>query len=231
MIPEALPQPRKALAVWSLVLGILSLLTGGCLGIGAIVAIVLGIVALSKAGKLPAEYGGKGMAIGGIVTGSVSLVLLPFVIIAAIAIPSLLRARLSANESAAIGDIRVLISGQGSYSGSNGGYYDTLECLASANTCIPDYGGYAPLMDQRLLAGVKSGYRRTFYPGPPAPRDSKISPSSITSYAFTAVPVTLGRTGIRGFCGDDTGRIYYTMDGTEPPMADGRCAESFNLIQ
>ena len=51
-------------------------------------------------------------------------------IIAAIAIPSLLRARVSANESATIGDIRTVISGQAAYQSANGGWYDgTIICL------------------------------------------------------------------------------------------------------
>ena len=45
-------------------------------------------------------------------------------IIAAIAIPSLLRARVSANESATIGDIRTVISGEAAYQSANGGWYD-----------------------------------------------------------------------------------------------------------
>ena len=44
-------------------------------------------------------------------------------IIAAIAIPSLLRARVSANESATIGDIRTVISAQAAYQSANGGFY------------------------------------------------------------------------------------------------------------
>ena len=48
-------------------------------------------------------------------------------IIAAIAIPSLLRARVSANESATIGDIRTVISSQAAYQSANGGWYDSDE--------------------------------------------------------------------------------------------------------
>ena len=50
-------------------------------------------------------------------------------IIAAIAIPSLLRARVSANESATIGDIRTVISAQAAYQSANGGWYDRLAQL------------------------------------------------------------------------------------------------------
>lgn len=223
-------EPRKGLALWSMILGILGLPTVGCALVGAITSIVLGIMALSKANKNPAEYGGKGMAITGIVTSVVGLTVAPFVIgiIAAIAIPSLLRARVSANEAAALGDIRTVISAEMSYTMANGGYYDTIECLAAPNTCIPGYSG--PVMLSTPVAGVKSGYRRTFYPGPPAAGDNKTSPTSVTSFAFTAVPVDPRRTGLRGFCGDSSGIICQTLDGTEPALADGGCAMPCNVV-
>ena len=64
-------------------------------------------------------------------------------IIAAIAIPSLLRARVSANESATIGDIRTVISGQAAFQSANGGWYaGSLSCLSNPSgggACIPSY--------------------------------------------------------------------------------------------
>src|SRR5512147_1888880 len=74
-------------------------------------------------------------------------------IIAAIAIPSVLRARVSANESATIGDIRTIISAQAAYQGSNGGWYDgDLTCLnIPATGCIPGYPSSAPnFLDSNL---------------------------------------------------------------------------------
>jgi type IV pilus assembly protein PilA len=223
------PQPRTTLALWSLILGILSLLTGGCLGIGAIVAIVLGVMAMSRAGKLPAEYGGKGMAIGGIVTGALGLVMLPVIgIIAAIAIPGLLRARVSANEAMAIGDIRAVISSEMAYSAYNNGNYDTIECLQAPNSCLPEYTGVPMLSGEFSM--IKGGYRRTFYPGPRAASGDKTSPSSATGFAITAVPLQRNRTGVRGFCGDHTGVICQTMDGSEPPVVDGACGQPCSPI-
>src|ERR1700741_5090829 len=88
-------------------------------------------------------------------------------IIAAIAIPSLLRARVSANESSAIGDIRTVISGEAAYQSANGNYYDTLQCLGTPASCIPGYTG-PEFVDATLSTGVdKSGYKRTFHPGAP----------------------------------------------------------------
>ena len=66
-------------------------------------------------------------------------------IIAAIAIPSLLRARVSANESATIGDIRTVISAEAAYQSSNAGFYDSeLTCLVNPNGCITTYSATAP---------------------------------------------------------------------------------------
>ena len=71
-------------------------------------------------------------------------------IIAAIAIPSLLRARVSANESATIGDIRTVISGQAAYQSSNGGYYEgNFVCLNNPFTgCIPNYPSTSPTLSR-----------------------------------------------------------------------------------
>src|SRR5512136_2201172 len=87
-------------------------------------------------------------------------------IIAAIAIPSLLRARVSANEAATIGDIRALISAQSAYQSANGGYYGPITCLASPSGagCIPSYAATSPtFLDPNVAttAGDKSGYHRT----------------------------------------------------------------------
>ena len=218
---------KKGLAITSLVFGILSIPTLGCLGVGAVVAIVCGIIALNRTKSEPGVYGGRGMAIGGIVTGALSFVMLPIVgIVAAIAIPSLLRARVSANESATIGDIRTVISGEAAYQSYNGGFYDNLECLGTPSSCIPNYSG-PTFLDPVIASGIpKSGYRRSMHLGPPpesAPEGVSISPSSVTTYAYIAVPVNRGQTGVRGFCGDANGIICYTADGSEPDVEDGAC--------
>jgi hypothetical protein len=223
-------QPSKGLAIASLVLGVLSLFTLGCLGVGALAGITLGIVALVKAGRSPQEYGGKGMAIGGIVCSGLALLLLPLAIIAAIAIPSLMRARVSANEASAIGDIRTMISGQVAYSVSNGGFYDTPACLAAPDGCLRDYEpGMPTFIDAEQASLVdQRGYRWRFYQGPSPSRAQiqrqGLSPSSIESFAYVAVPISPGTTGIRGFCGDSTGRICFSADGSEPPVVGGLCA-------
>jgi type II secretory pathway pseudopilin PulG len=155
-------------------------------------------------------------------------------IIAAIAIPSLLRARVSTNESMAIGDIRTVISGEAAYQSNNSEHYDTLACLAAPKQCIPNYPPNGPTFIDPSLASaeVKGGYRRSFHAGPaPSQRPGGVSPSSIESYAYVAVPVTQGQTGVRSFCGDSSGLIWFDPNGKVPQVVDGRCDESWTPLR
>jgi len=216
---------KKGLAITSLVLGVMSVPLMCAFGLGlltGLVALVLGIVALVNANRSPAEYGGKGLAIGGIVASGLCALSVP--IIAAIAIPALLRARQSANEAATIGDIRTVISAEAAYSSANRGYYDTLECLGAPERCIPAYSGPAFLGPDLASGRDKSGYRRSFHPGASAGGERGASPSSVQSFAYVAVPLATAQTGLRGFCGDSSGLICVTGDGSPPPLADGACA-------
>jgi type IV pilus assembly protein PilA len=137
-------------------------------------------------------------------------------IIAAIAIPSLLRARVSANESATQGDIRTVISANAAYEGaSNGnGYASAPTCLSTpaAATCIPGYATTAPtFLDSNLaqVALTKSGYARTYLPGPTA------LGVGASSFCYQAQPSVLNRTGTRSFGGDSSG----VLGGTQGTVA------------
>jgi len=138
-------------------------------------------------------------------------------IIAAIAIPSLLRARVSANESATIGDIRTVISAQSAYQSSNGGWYDSaLTCLTSPSAgCIPSYPSAAPtfLDSQLTILNSKSGYDRSWDPGALATITPTISPTSTGVWVYHATPATPNQTGVRGFAGEAGGRICFTPSG------------------
>ena len=163
-------------------------------------------------------------------------------IIAAIAIPSLLRARVSANESATIGDIRTLISAQAAFQSSNGGFYGgTLTCLSapSAGGCIPNYPTNAPtfLDSQMANAMAKSGYNRSFAKGsaPANVNTSVVGAAPISSYAYLASPVNVGQTGVRGFGGDSSGVLCFSPSGAMPAtvgtIALSVGAASCNVLQ
>jgi type IV pilus assembly protein PilA len=155
-------------------------------------------------------------------------------IIAAIAIPSLLRARVSANESATLGDIRTLISAQAAYQSANSGFYDgNLSCLTLPSTgCIPSYPSIAPtFLDSQLASQqAKSGYNRSFSTGGLAVVVATASGSSTAVYRYDSTPVVIGQTGVRGFAADSSGRICFTVDGisvaqTTPGQLPGTCQD------
>jgi len=234
-LPGAVVAQRQALAITSLVLGIASWPLVCAFGLGiltAVVGIVCGIVALVKASRDPQQYGGKGLAIGGLATGGIVLLLVP--IWAAIAIPSLLRARVAANEAGALGDVRTIVSAEAAYAAANGGYYDSLDCLAQPQKCIPGNAATIPFVDASLASGLtKRGYDRKLFLGPAAPRGGRtpISPSSVTAYAYVAVPAQSGRTGTRAFCADATGLVRSDSTGTMPVISDGTCPSSWNALR
>ena len=157
-------------------------------------------------------------------------------IIAAIAIPSLLRARVSANESATIGDVRTVISGQAAYQSANGGWYDrNISCLTQHNGCIPPQPNpTAPtFLDSQIGALTsKSGYARvtpSFGVVPPA-ADPTISATSVAAYVYGASPNAQGQTGVRGFAGDSSGMVCFDPNGGVPPNANGQLTVGANCI-
>ena len=148
-------------------------------------------------------------------------------IVAAIATPSLLRAWVSANEAAVIDDLKQTLSAADAYGESNGGYFDSPECLMSPVNCIPAYPHARPVFLPEPVFGLRLGYQREFHPGPPARENdvdfAKLSPSSITSFALVAYPAYHGLTGIRSFCFDSALAICFTVDGSIPGVSRGRC--------
>jgi type IV pilus assembly protein PilA len=148
-------------------------------------------------------------------------------IIAAIAIPSLLRARVSANESATIGDVRTVISGQAAYQSANGGWYESnFNCMTQKGGCVPAAPTSSPtFLDSQIAALTpKSGYIRAVgsLGGVPAPADPTVSASSVAAFAYTASPSQQGQTGVRGFGGDASGIVCFSQDGQQTPSANGQ---------
>src|SRR5438309_9623502 len=134
-------------------------------------------------------------------------------IIAAIAIPSLLRARVSANESATIGDIRTWISAEAAYQSSNAGFYDSApSCLVDPSGCIATYTTGAPTFLDSQIASMtaKSGYDRTFVglPLPGTKRDA-VDSTTHTAHRFYEPPVgVLGASGVLSIADGPSGCMY-----------------------
>ena len=118
-------------------------------------------------------------------------------IIAAIAIPNLLRSKMAANEASAVGSLRTINTACISYSTTYGGFPTSLAALGPAATAT---SATADLIDSVLSSGTKSGYTFTYTPG--------AAVGGVTySYTVVANPVTRGVTGQRGFFTDQTGVI------------------------
>src|SRR4029077_9308843 len=85
-------------------------------------------------------------------------------IIAAIAIPNLLKARIAANQASAVGSLRTIVTSEVSYQSSYGQYSADLNSLGgAANPCV-SASTSACLIDTVLASGTKSGYKFTYAP-------------------------------------------------------------------
>jgi type IV pilus assembly protein PilA len=133
-------------------------------------------------------------------------------IIAAIAIPNLLRSRMAANESSAVGSLRTLNTAEVTYSTTypSVGFSPLANLGGSATTCATSTGATstgACLIDNVLAStAVKSGY--TF-----ASSNLTGAPVVVT-YTMTALPTVVGQSGQRGFCSDQSGVIRYNAGGS-----------------
>jgi len=139
-------------------------------------------------------------------------------IIAAIAIPSLLRARIAANEAGGVGDSRSVGSAEVAYSSSNGGFFGQMSCLSRPTACNWA-AGTTPFIDAQLGSlTTKQGYVRSFLGG----SAGNGSPDSgIQTFVYFALPASVAQTGNRGFGIDHTGLICFTTDGTAPVTSGG----------
>jgi len=137
-------------------------------------------------------------------------------IIAAIAIPNLLRSRIAANEAAAVSGVRTITTASVIYSSSYGNGYPpaltTLGAPASGNaTC-----DFADLIDPTLAVAPfqKSGYSFGYVGSTVVTASSSCSAPGYLGYLVTAIPMTINSTGMRSFCSDEPGTLHFDASGT-----------------
>jgi type IV pilus assembly protein PilA len=130
-------------------------------------------------------------------------------IIAAIAIPNLLRARIAANESSAVASIRTVNTAEVTFSTANPniGYSSTLAVLGGAAPCTVS-ATQACLIDNTLAQGTKSGY--TFQ------ATGIVSGTLNTGVVVSAIPLNWNQSGVRGFCSNEDAVIRATPGVTAP---------------
>ena len=145
-------------------------------------------------------------------------------IVAAIAIPGLLRARMSGNEASAIGSVRSMSSAQATFASTHEGRYGTLECLTAPASC-PEADGSAAtpfLPPAAAEPGPRSGFVFRL-----------LLSEDRSHFVYWAEPAKAGQTGDRAFCVTETGTVLqyreYRVSGPFAPSdpeqgcpADGR---------
>ena len=145
-------------------------------------------------------------------------------IVGAIAVPALLRGRITANEASAIGSLRAINSAESAYAGSAalGSYAPLLSILV-----LPCPGGTVGFISPDLAndPSQKSGYVVTLAPGtaPVGGPDCNGTPTQ-QGYYLTAVPKNVGTTGHRAFASSNRYVVYFDPSGvapTEAAMAPG----------
>jgi type IV pilus assembly protein PilA len=147
-------------------------------------------------------------------------------IIAAIAVPGLLRARMSGNESSAIGSLRAINSAEAAYSSSAGGGGYAIALAVLSDACPGSSQGFIS-PDLATDPSTKSGYTITLADsteGTPADvADDCNIVKSRTGYYSTAIPVGIGTTGVRAFSSAAHGTLYVEADATNgaPPETGG----------
>jgi len=137
-------------------------------------------------------------------------------IIAAIAIPNLLRSRIAANQASAVGSLRTLNTANITYASTyNTGYAPDLASLGPGAGGAPSATA-AGLVDSVLAGGVKSGYGFTYTPG-------TATAGRIDVYTINANPTTPGTTGTNYYFTDQSGVIRQNSSAvagaTDSPIA------------
>ena len=158
-------------------------------------------------------------------------------IIAAIAIPNLLRSRMAANEASAVGSVRTITTAAITYNSTygNGFANDLLELGGAAGATASC--AHAALLDP-VLGGVtgvnqKSGYSFKISAGTAV---VTTVPTGCTAgysdgYGVVATPITVGTTGQRQFCSDAAGVIYFDPTGIGAMYTAPNCVTTFSILQ
>jgi len=192
----AVPGQTSGKAVGSLVCGIFFLFFPT-----AIAAIILGHISLSEIRKSAGRLQGQGMAIAGLVLGYMGVAAIPLIlIIAAIAIPNLLRARMAANEAAAVANVRTLMTAEMSYAEVH---------REKGFTC-----SLSDLAGDRLISDVLAQGRKTGYVFELSNCSAGPDGGANIKFAVVAYPITPNTTGRRAFCSDESAVIKADASGS-----------------
>jgi len=147
-------------------------------------------------------------------------------IIAAIAIPNLLRSKIAANESSAVASLRTIGTAEVTYQGTWGiGFGVGLAQLGGPAPCVVATSTAACLIDPLLSTAPnqKSGY--LFNAAGTLPTGIVLN-----GFELNATPLVVQTTGVRSFCADQTGLIQFQSTGAAIGVGAGACAAVPNAL-
>jgi type IV pilus assembly protein PilA len=203
--------PTSGKAIGSLIAGIF-----GFIFPAAITAVILGHMSRSEIRKSNGRLKGDGMALAGLILGYVGIAAIPLIlIIAALAVPNLLRARMAANEASAISTVRTIDVAEITYASTYGdiGYTCDLASLGGTADQGPPAPEHAGLIDDSIASGSKNGYKFEV---------KNCTAGSSGSFHVVAYPMNYNQSGVRAFCSDESGVIKYDPKGSaENCLANG----------
>jgi type IV pilus assembly protein PilA len=206
-VPAPVPEKSSGMAIASLIFGLFFLFFPL-----PIVAVVFGHISLSRIKKSAGRLGGRGLAITGLVLGYLGIAMIPLIlIIAAIAIPNLMRARIAANEASAAAAIRDIDTAQVTYQVTYEkiGYAPDLRSLGGAEPCTPS-PTTACLLNNRLAVATTLPGRNGYIFAVARSADG-------SQFVASAVPITRNQTGVRSFCSTEDGKVRIDPNGDAIP--------------
>jgi hypothetical protein len=195
--------------------------------LAAVPAVILGHLSRKSIRESMGRLKGDGMAMAGLIMGYLSMATTPIVlIIAAIAIPSLLRARMMANESAAVRTMRMIVTAEVVYNQTypSAGYAPSLAVLGPGQSPVNCTAAaeHACLLDNLVGCATgawcsKNGYQFNV-------TATCEAGGACTDYVVTAVPIQPGTTGINSFCSTSDGGIRVSRLRPSSAPTTAQCA-------
>jgi len=199
--PQPVQQPAvqetSGLAIASMICGFLFFIFPA-----AVLAIIFGHISNSQIRKSAGRLKGAGMSLVGMILGYVGIAFIPIIlIIAAIAIPNLLKSKILANEASAAATLRNIAVAAITYQDEYHGYPSALSALGPPLTGHGQDADGAGLIDARLMSGSRNGYMFQYHPV------SSRNDGVIDGFDVNADPITPGTTGTRHFHIDESAVI------------------------
>jgi len=199
-LPPGFKPPTSGKAIGSLIFGLFMFFLPA-----SIVAIILGHLSLSEIRKSAGRLKGQGLATAGLILGYLGIAAIPLIlIIAAIAIPNLLRAKMAANEATAVETLRTYNEQLFRYASEC-----PLQGYPPSPTFLPSpapahYDCPKEFLKWATMGGAfpsRHGYNIFYYPA------GMIGNGPLRKYVINADPVVPGTTGVRHFYTDETGVV------------------------